>query len=84
MRWTFTPEEIEQEINKVYLEEDDLLMEGEWLEGEGTHYVLHGIATIEGERYHEFEMEFALEEEVAEPNAETILSAPWDWYDYIC
>ena len=29
MRLTFTEQEIQQELNKIYLEEDDLLMEGE-------------------------------------------------------
>ncbi len=84
MRWVLTSEEIEKEIHKIYLEEDDLLMEGEWIEGEGKEYILHGIATIEGERYHDFEIAFALEEEIAEPTAEEILLAPWDWYDFVC
>ena len=35
MRLTFTEQEIQQELNKIYLEEDDLLMEGEWLEAPG-------------------------------------------------
>lgn len=47
MRLTFTEQEIQQELNKIYLEEDDLLMEGEWLEGEGRHYIISGVATIE-------------------------------------
>ena len=29
MRLTFTEQEIQQELNKIYLEEDDLLMEGD-------------------------------------------------------
>ena len=43
-----------------------------------------GIATIEGERYHDFEIEFALLEEPEEMSAEAILSAVRDWYDYDC
>ena len=31
MRLTFTEQEIQQELNKIYLEEDDLLMDG-WKE----------------------------------------------------
>ena len=35
MRLTFSEEQIKQEKNKIYLEEDELLLEGEYLEGEG-------------------------------------------------
>ena len=48
MRLTFSEEQIKQEKNKIYLEEDELLLEGEYLEGEGKRYVISGIATIEG------------------------------------
>lgn len=82
MRLTFTEQEIQQELNKIYLEEDDLLMEGEWLEGEGRHYIISGVATIEGERYHEFEIEFELLEDPQEQTAVGILSVDWDWYDF--
>lgn len=83
MEHIFTPEEKEKELNKVYLEEDDLLMEGEALRGEKGHYILQGIATIEGERYHDFEIEFQLEEEPAEETPEVVLNASWDWYDFV-
>lgn len=82
MKWIFTEEQKEQ--HKFYLEEDDLLMEGEKLEGEGKHYVLTGVATIEGERYHDFEIEFALLEEPEEEAIEAIMAAEWDWYDFLC
>ena len=84
MRLTFTEQEIQQELNKIYLEEDDLLMEGEWLEGEGRQYIISGVATIEGERYHEFEIEFELLEDPQEQTAVGILSVDWDWYDFLC
>ena len=58
MRLTFSEEQIKQEKNKIYLEEDELLLEGEYLEGEGKRYVISGIATIEGERYHDIQIEF--------------------------
>ena len=79
----FTPEEKEREIQKIYLEEDELLMEGESLRGEKGHYILQGTATIEGERYHDFEIEFQLEEEPASEEPEAILNASWDWYDFV-
>ena len=52
MKLTFTEEQIANELHKIYLEEDDLLMEGEFLTGEGKNYIITGVATIEGERYH--------------------------------
>ena len=66
MKLTFTEEQIANELHKIYLEEDDLLMEGEFVTGEGKNYIITGVATIEGERYHEFEIEFELTEEPAE------------------
>ena len=84
MKLTFTEEQIKNEGNKIYLEEDDLLMEGEFLTGEGKNYVITGVATIEGERYHEFEIAFELAEEPAEKTAEAILEAEWEWYDFLC
>ena len=84
MKLTFTEDQIKNELNKFYLEEDDLMMEGEYITGEGKNYVISGVATIEGERYHEFEIEFELLEEPAEETIEAIMAAEWDWYDFLC
>lgn len=84
MKLTFTEEHIKSELNKFYLEEDDLMMEGEYITGEGKNYVISGVATIEGERYHEFEIEFELLEEPAEETIEAIMAVEWDWYDFLC
>ena len=84
MKLTFTEEHIKNEINKFYLEEDDLMMEGEYITGEGKNYIISGVATIEGERYHEFEIEFELLEEPAEETIEAIVAVEWDWYDFLC
>ncbi len=84
MKLVFTEEQIKDEVNKIYLEEDDLLMEGEYVEGEGRHYVISGVATIEGERYHAFEIEFELVEEPADGTLETIMETDWEWYDFLC
>lgn len=84
MKLTFTEEQIKSELNKFYLEEDDLMMEGEYITGEGKNYVISGVATIEGERYHDFEIEFELLEEPAEETIEAIMAAEWDWYDFLC
>ena len=74
MKLTFTEEQIANELHKIYLEEDDLLMEGEFVTG----------ATIEGERYHEFEIEFELTQEPAEETLEAIMQTDWEWYDFLC
>ena len=84
MKLTFTEEHIKNELNKFYLEEDDLMMEGEYITGEGKNYIISGVATIEGERYHEFEIEFELLEEPADETIEAIMAVEWDWYDFLC
>ncbi|MBR2383168.1 MAG: hypothetical protein IKA89_05420 [Anaerotignum sp.] len=84
MKLIFTEEQIKNELNKFYLEEDDLMMEGEYITGEGKNYIISGVATIEGERYHEFEIEFELLEEPAEETIEAIMAVEWDWYDFLC
>lgn len=84
MKWTFSEEDIAKEIHKFYLEDDDLLMEGVTLEGEGKAYVVSGVATIDGERYHDFRVAFALLEEPAEQTPEAIMEQEWDWYDFLC
>lgn len=84
MKYIFTEEQIKKDLHKLYLEEDDVLMEGEYVTGEGKNYVISGVATIEGERYHEFEIEFELTEEPAEDSLEAIMSMDWEWYDFLC
>lgn len=84
MRLVFNEEQIKREQNKLYLEEDDVLIEGEYLEGEGTRYIISGIATIEGERYHDFQIEFELAQMPKEETIEAILAEEWDWYDFLC
>lgn len=84
MKQYFTEAQKEEGLHIVEIEEDDLSLEGEWVEGEGRNYVIGGIATIEGERYHDFQIEFALLEDPAGDELEDILAVPWDWYDYLC
>ena len=75
----FTQQQIEKEFNKIYIEEDDLLLEGEFVKGEGK-----GIATIENERYHDFEIEFNLIDFPKEETLDNIMDIDWEWYDYLC
>ena len=81
MKLYFTEEQKTQELNKIYLEEDDVLLEGEYVEGEGRKYMISGVATVEGERYHEFEVLFQLAEDASE-DLESIMNTDWEWYDY--
>lgn len=81
MKLYFTEEQKRQELNKIYLEEDDLLLEGEYVVGEGRNYMISGVATIDGERYHEFEVVFELVDN-ASPDLASIMSTDWEWYDF--
>lgn len=84
MKRYFTKEDIEEKIHLVDIEDDGLLLEGEWVEGEGKNYVIGGIATVDGERYHDFEIEFELLQEPKTDSLEELMSIDWDWYDYLC
>ena len=84
MKKYFTQEQIECQLNKIYIEEDDLWLEGEFVEGEGKHYIITGTAIIDGERYHEFEIEFELTQLPKEETLSEIMNMDWDWYDYLC
>ena len=84
MKLTFTEEQIANELHKIYLEEDDLLLEGEFVTGAGKNYVITGVATIEGERYRNFEIEFELTETPAAETLEEIMQTDWEWYDFLC
>ena len=80
----FTQEQIQKEVNKIYIEEDDLVLEGEFIQGEGTHYIITGIAIIEKERYHDFKIEFNLVELPKEEKISFIMDIDWEWYNYLC
>lgn len=84
MKLIFSPEDKQKEINKIYIEQDDIELAGEYIEGEGKNYIICGVATIEGERYHEFEVEFELAEEPEEMTCEAIMEIEWEWYDFLC
>ncbi len=81
MKLYFTQEQKVQELNKIYLEEDDLLFEAEYVEGEGRNFLISGVATIEGERYHEFEIIFELTEDATE-DPTSIINTEWEWYEF--
>ena len=84
MKASFTEEQIKQGLNQIEIEEDQVLLYGQTLEGSDKHYILTGIAEIDGERYHDFQVEFQLIDLPESEDLETILAMDWDWYDYLC
>ena len=83
MRYEFTEEDLKQEVNKIYIEEDDVLLEIEFITGEGKNYIFTGQAVVEGERYHDFQVEVELTNEPEENSARAIIDCEWEWYDYL-
>lgn len=84
MKFSFTQEECNKGLNKIEIEEDELILLGEVVEGEDKQYVITGTAVIEGETYHDFQIEFELEQLPEEFNLESIMQIDWKWYDYLC
>lgn len=82
MRYEFTEKDIKNEVNKLYFEEDEVTLDGEYIEGDGKRFVITGIAVIEGEKYHDFKTEFEIEDGQKHDTAEEIINAEWLWYDY--
>lgn len=83
MNYIFNEQQKKLEINKIEIEEDEIILEAESVEGEGKHYIITGIAEIEGERYHDFQIEFELVQEPKENSVESIMETEWEWYDYL-
>lgn len=81
MKLYFTEEQKAKELHKIFLEEDDLLLEGEFVEGTGKVYTITGVATIEGERYRDFEVVFELMEET-DGTLEAIMDTDWESYHF--
>lgn len=84
MKEYFTEEQKQRGINKVMIEDDNVLIIGDFIEGEGKNFVLAGSAVIDDETYHEFQVEVELANEPEEETAEAVMSQEWDWYDYLC
>lgn len=84
MKLTFTEEDIKNEINKIYIEDDDVLLETEYITGEGLEYVLTGSAVIEGEKYHDFQVQVVLLKAPKQETAKAVMEEEWDWYDFLC
>jgi len=83
MKLYFTEEQKNADKHRIFLEEEDLTLEGEYIEGNREEYRISGAAIIGEERYPEFTIAFGLEKEVKEETIEDILAEEWDWYDFI-
>lgn len=82
MKLYFQEEEKKQGLNRVELPDDQLVLEGEFVEDCGDAFKITGVATIEGERYHDFEILFALAQEPPELTLTAIMDMDWEWYDF--
>ena len=87
MKYVFTEQDKQDEVNQIELEGEDVMLIGEYIEdveNEENTYTITGDAVIEGELYHEFVTIFGTVEPVEEPTARAIAMAEWDWFDYVC
>ena len=84
MKYVFTEEDKSREINVIFIEEDNVLLRGEFITKEDDGYIINGIAVIDDEVYHDFEVFFALTEDISFDDIESIMAADWDWYDFVC
>ncbi len=83
MEFLFTEEQKKKGYHEIELEEEQVFLEGEKLEGENGHYILTGVATIDGERYHDFQIEFQTQNLPHSETIEEILDCDWEWYDFV-
>lgn len=82
MKYIFEQCHIEENLNIIEIEEENLKLIGEYVEGDGRNYVIVGIAEIEGERYRDFHIEFETVEDVLD-DIVSIMSCDWEYYDFI-
>ena len=83
MKEFFNQKHIDDELNVVYIEDEDVLLACESIEGSGKNYVVRGAAKIDGEIYHDFEVEFQLLETPSAETIDCVMKMEWDWYDFV-
>lgn len=84
LKYIFTDEDKARQINVIFIEEDNVLVKGEFITKEEDGFILNGTATIDDEVYHDFEVFFALKEDLSLEDIDAVMQAEWDWYDYVC
>ncbi len=83
MRYETTQEEIEKGLNKLWLDEDEMELQINFIEKKDDVYILNTRAIIEGEAYNNFEVEVKLVEDKEISCVADILELEWDWYDLV-
>ncbi len=83
MRLEATADEIEKGLNKLWIEEDEMELQINFIDKKDDVYVLNTRAIIEGEAYNNFEVEVKLVEDTEISCVADILELEWDWYDLI-
>ncbi len=83
MKIEATENEIKNEQNKIWLEEDEMELQVNFIEKRDNIYVLNNRAIIDGEAYNNFEVEVQLLEDLDIKSVSDILNAEWDWYDFL-
>lgn len=84
MKEYFSDEHRKNGLDIVVIEDDDVTLTCEYIEGSGKNYILTGKALIDGEIYHDFKVEFELLELPEEETISCIMDMDWDWYDFLC
>ena len=87
MRYEFTADDIEEELNKIELEGEDVILIGKYIEtveDEENTYTITGDAIVEGELYHDFVTIFGTIGSPEEMSAAGNAALEWDWFDYVC
>lgn len=84
LKYVFTDEDKAKEINVIFIEDDNVLLKGDFITKEHDGFIINGTATIDDEVYHDFEIFFALVEDLPLDDIEAVMKADWDWYDYVC
>ncbi len=83
MRLETTTDEIEKGLNKLWLDEDEMELQINFIDKKDDVYILNTRAIIDGEAYNNFEVEVKLVEDAEISCVADILEHEWDWYDLI-
>lgn len=77
----FTEDDIKTGKNTIFLE--DMIFKAITVEGSGKKFHLTGIAVIDAEIYHNFQIEIILTEELTPKLPVDVLEAEWEEYEFL-
>lgn len=78
-----TEYELLEEKNKIWLDEDDMELQINFLEKKEDIYFLNCRAIVDGEAYNNFEVEVALVADEEITSISQFMDLEWDWYDFL-